>query len=273
MFCCKSHTRIAMTNLSVTSAVFVRLFFSDQNGALPPSNVFLCLTQAQTTSFLVSDVDPGIRGFLVAIAVDINGKPINFNFLVGEADIKLSSGHRASLKAEAIAAVAADPASVAGTTATLMFDGAAYNRLPRTVAIDRLRSAADANSTILVLTRISGNYSLTSGAVNPIGDVTGRLLNDTGMFAPFSFTHSGPQLVQSLSNTFPVTTPPYMTFIPAAQTGWLKLWGNSDIGLFGAVLNFNPTPAQSAHTGGHHLRHLTLSTTNSISMTMVAPAC
>lgn len=268
-----TNTRIALTNLSATSSVIVRLFFSDQSGHLPSSNVFLCLTPVQTTSFLASDVDPGIRGFIVAIAVDNTGRPINFNFLAGEADIKLNTGQRASLKAEAIAAVAASPASVVGATATLLFDGTAYNRLPRTVAIDRLRSAAAGNSTLLILTRITGNYSLTSGGINSIGDVTGRLIDEFGNSTPFTFTQSSPQLAQTLSNSFPVTTPPYTSIIPANSTGWLKLWGNSDIGLFGAVLNFNSSSDQFSHTGGHHLRHLTLSTTNSISLTMVAPTC
>ncbi len=268
-----TNTRISMTNLSLTSPVFLRLFFIDQNGVLPPSNTFLCLTTVQTVSILMSEVDPGIQGFLVAIAVDGSGKPINFNFLVGVADIKLSSGHQASPQAEAIAAVAADPAAVVGTTATLRFDGAAYNRLPRTIAIDRLWSPADGNSTLLILTRITGNYTLTTNGMDPIGDVTGRLIGDIGAASPFSFTHGRPQLAQILSDIFPITAPLYSAVIPSNRAGWLKLWGDTDIGLFGVALNHNSSVSPTAHTGGHNLRHLTFSTTNSIILTMAAPTC
>src|SRR5262245_7617043 len=74
-------TRISLTNHSTTSRIFVRLFFV--NGASGSAiNLFICLLANETMVFQASAVDPGVRGYIIALAVnDINGCPINFNFL------------------------------------------------------------------------------------------------------------------------------------------------------------------------------------------------
>lgn len=264
-------TRISITNSSTNATVVLRLFFVGGSGAV--TAYFICLTPNQTAAFLVSELDPGFTGFIVAVAIGlVSGEPINFNFLTGAADIKLASGHRASLKAEAIAAIANPPTSwVAGdNAATLNFDGVNYNRLPRALSVDTLRSAAGGNSTLLILIRITGAYTFPF-AVNAIGAVTGALLDDTAVSTGFSFTAATPQLVQTLSDSFPATMPGYTTLIPPGRTGWLKLWTNTDAGLFGAVINFNPSA--SAFSGGRNLRKLTLSTANSLTIPVTPPIC
>jgi hypothetical protein len=268
-------TRISITNSSTTAVVALQLFLVTGDGAV--LNGFICLTSNQTFAFKTSDWDPGFTGFIVVVAVGLTaGEPINFNFLTGRADIKLASGHRASLMAEAIAAIANPPTSwVAGNTAaTLNFDGVKYNRLPRALAVDKLKSVADGNSTLLILSRVTGVYTFPN-IVNPIGPITGILLDDAANAAGFSLTHAVPQLVQTLSNSFPATTPSYTTVIPSGRTGWVKLWTTADAGLFGAVINLNPSAATgaSAFSGGHNLRKLTLSTTNSITIPAIAPPC
>jgi hypothetical protein len=44
-------------------------------------------------------------------------------------------------------------------TATLRFDGVQYSRLPRALALDNLYSPLDGNDMLLIVNRISGNYS------------------------------------------------------------------------------------------------------------------
>src|SRR5207249_11887622 len=136
----------------------VHLFFVD-GSTCTPADAFICLTPNQTMSFLASDFDPGTTGYIVAVAVDERGCPLNFNFLIGDEFIKLSSGHQANLGAEAIAAIAGGlPVcdALAGT-ATLAFDGVSYNPLPRVLAVDNFPSQADGNQTQLIINRIGGN--------------------------------------------------------------------------------------------------------------------
>jgi hypothetical protein len=259
------NTQVTVVNHSIDSGVNLRFFFVGNDGSIVPTNP-LILAASQNITFLTSDVDPGFTGFIVVVAVNASGFPINFNFLSGQANIKLATGHAASLKAEAIAAISLPAFS--GATATLNFDGSAYNRMPRTLALENIKSAADGNNTLLILTRVTGNYA--GGPVDKIGAVSGALYDDATTAAPFTFDGSmqffGNQLAQTLSNTFPVTNPSFTNFIPAGRSGWLYLAANADIGLFGAVLNLNPNAGSQfmAFNGGHNLRALRLSTSNSI---------
>ena len=148
--------------------------------------------------------------------------------------------------------------------------------MPRTLAMDNIKSAADGNNTLLILTRVTGNYA--GGPIDKIGSVSGTLYDDAATTAPFTFDGSmqlfGDQLAQTLSNSFPVTTPSFTSLIPAGRSGWLYLAANADIGLFGAVLNLNPNAGSQvgAFNGGHNLRALRLSTSNSIIIPVVPAA-
>jgi hypothetical protein len=136
------NTRIFLTNQSETTTVTLHLFVvAGSDGSV--ADTFICLTGNQTTNFMISDVDPGVTGYLVVVAINsTTGVPINFNNLCGEADVKLNTGHRASFKAQAIAAINL-PAFGIGVPATLNFDGSAYNRMPRALAINKIRSRLD----------------------------------------------------------------------------------------------------------------------------------
>jgi hypothetical protein len=126
------NTRLNLTNTSETEDLSVHLFFVDGETCSVADN-YVCLTKSQTMSFLMSDIDPGVSGYVVAVAVNSRtGAPIFFNQLIGDAYIKLASGHTANLGAEAIAAQVADPASTnaSAMTATLNFDNVSYNALP-----------------------------------------------------------------------------------------------------------------------------------------------
>src|SRR5262245_27935891 len=126
------NTRINITNTNGLEAAFVHLFFVDGSGCAVADS-FTCLTANQTTSFLASDVDPGVSGYIVAVASDgFIGCPLSFNFLIGDEYVKLSTGHQANLGAEAFSALfngvlpGCDANSV---TALLNFSGVAggYN--------------------------------------------------------------------------------------------------------------------------------------------------
>lgn len=266
-------TRVSLTNSSATTPTIVHVsFVAGSNGAT--ADTFLCLAANQTRTFRASEFDPAVTGYIVAVAVDSNGCPAAHNHLLGDASVKLPTGHTATMNAIGVAAQFSG--TLAGctnssTTATLNFDGTSYNQLPRVLGVDRLRSPQDGNSTQLVVNRIGGDLG---SSLSAIGAAQGILYNQAGSSFPFSFNGSGPQFRSTLNDSFPVTTPVYSSALPAGKVGWMKLHTTADSAIVGAVVNFNansPT-ASTAFTGGHNLRALSLGTT-SLSMPVQVPGC
>jgi uncharacterized repeat protein (TIGR01451 family) len=263
------NTRISITNIDVARPAFIHLFFIDGSTCSVADN-YLCLTPNQTTSFLMSDLDPGVSGYLIAIAVDDKGCPTKFNNLIGEEYIKLSSGHQANLGAEAITAIDLPECSTASNTTTLQFNGTQYNYLGRVVAADSLPSVADGNSTLLILNKIGGDLT---GSASTLGSVFGLLFDDTESPYSFSINLGACQLRTSLSSNFPRTTPRFTEVVPAGRTGWVKLWASgqgTDGGLIGATITNNPNP--NGFNGGHNLHKVTLGTA-SLTIPVYPPSC
>src|SRR5436853_4046781 len=148
------NTRINITNTSTSSGAAVHLFFVDGTSCAIADS-FICLTATQTATFLASDVDPGVTGYVVAIASDGNGCPLAFNWLIGDEYVKFTSGHAANLGAEAFAALffgTLPGCDANSTTATVNFNGvvgAGYNLAPRVLADDHVPSRADGNDTLI----------------------------------------------------------------------------------------------------------------------------
>jgi uncharacterized repeat protein (TIGR01451 family) len=263
------NTRISITNIEVTRPAYLHLFFVDGSTCSVADN-FLCLTPNQTTSFLISDLDPGVSGYLIAVAVDTKGCPTKFNYLIGDEYVKLSSGHQANLGAEAIAAIDTPECSSASGTATIQFDGLQYNLLGRVVAADNLPSLADGNSTLLVLNRIGGNLA---GSATTIGSLFGLLFNDAENAFSFNLTLGACQLRSTLTGSFPRTSPRYTDIVPAGRSGWMKLWLNTtgnEGGLIGATINANSN--QNGYRGGHNLHKLTMGSAN-LTIPIFSPSC
>jgi len=282
----QNNTRISVTNTNQNQGVAVHLFFVD-GSSCSVADAFLCLTPNQTASFLMSDVDPGITGYIVAIAVDGppgtadgngTGCPISFNYLIGSAFVKMTMSPRreAELAAESCAAEFGSPVPGCNPNSSIVainFNGqpGGYNRLPRVLAASGIPSRADGNSTLLVLNRIGGN--LGTGAAT-LGTLFGILYDDAENSASFQITGSC-QLRNELSNNFPRTTPRFENFIPAGRSGWLKLWSTNDIGILGATLNQNrnANTLSNAFDGGHNLHKLTLAGSVTLTIPLFPPSC
>jgi hypothetical protein len=266
------NSEFTITNTNSNASVTVHFMFVAWDCSV--ADALLCLAPNQTTTFLASEVDPGVTGYIVAFAEDSeDGCPISFNHLIGSESIKLASGHTASLGAVAVSALYQGklPGCNQQTPlATLHFDGVRYNQLPRVLAVDRLRSPADDNAALLIVNSINGN--LATGA-QPIRNLDGELFNDAGMSYAFTRT-CGCGLSAPLNNTFPATQPLFAEVIPAGRTGWLKLKARQELAISGAILNFNakPTERNTAFTGGHNLQHLEL-VTASVLVPVFSPYC
>ncbi len=267
------NTRINITNVNQQRAATVHLFFVD-GATCSVADANVCLTANQTTSFLASDFDPGVTGYLVAVAIDrVTGCPVNFNYLIGDAHTKFATGHAGGLTAEAFSALAGanfvcTPQSV---TATLRFDGIQYNRAPRALALSSLGSRSNGNDTLIVLNRVGGN--LGTGAAS-LGAVFGNLYDDTENVFSFSVT-GGCQLRGSLTNNFPRTTPRFEQAVPAGRTGWMKFWPDNDVGMLGAQFNVNTNSATAGGAFNHafNLHKLTLTGAPSYVIPVFPPNC
>ncbi len=266
------NTRINITNTHMALPAYVHLFFIAENCGVADS--YICLTANQTSSFLANDLDPGTTGYIVAVATNNIGCPVNFNYLIGDEYVKFSTGHAANLAAQAFSALPGGLPPCDGNTVitSLNFDGVSYNRAAATLALDNIGSRADGNDTLLILNRVGGNLGL---GTSTLGTLFGLLYNDAENAVSFSVNGSC-QLRNSLSNNFPRTTPRFDSFIPAGRTGWLKIYEQTGaVGITGAAINFNPNASASAgaFSQGHNLHVLTLNSSASYILPIFPPNC
>ena len=267
------NTQIRLTNTHETQDVTVRLYFVDAQTASVLS-LFVCLPPTQSFNFLMSETDPGVTGYIIAVAVNkATGCPTNFNYLAGSAAIKLSAGYVANLGAVAVAALATNPTTCASGTAsaTLNFDGTNYSRLPRLLVVDNLGSIRDGNTTRVVLTRVGGSLM---GSAGGLGMISGKVYNGNRAAQDFSFSSTSPQAVSTLSASFPRLNTRLDNFITAGQSGWMKLWTDGSWGIIGSVLN---VPANlrspSGFVGGFNLQQGALANAVSLQIPISVPTC
>lgn len=258
------NTRLSITNTEPDRAIFVHLFFISDACSIADS--FVCLTAGQTGSFLASDFDPGTTGYLIAVATDSAGCPANFNFLIGDEFVKFQTGHSANLGAEAFAVLPGWQACQSGAnSATINFDGVSYSMAARVVAVDSIPSRADGNDTRLILNRLGGDLRVSAGL---IGSLSGTIYDDLENANSYTANAACQLLTAAGGNRFD-------TIVPAGRTGWQKIYGQLDIGLFGAVINFNPNTRAviKAFNQGRNLRKLSLTNSASITIPVSPPVC
>lgn len=270
----QENTRINLTNISAAEPVTVHLYFVDGSSCAVADSI-ICLSPNQTAAILASDVDPGVTGYIIAVAVDSEtGLPRAFNCLIGDEYVKFTSGQAANLGAEAIPALMINPAGVNANvdTVTLNFDGMSYATLPRVLALDSIPSPSDNNATLLIVNRIGGD--LRSNA-SSIGTMFGLLYDE--LEHPFSFQFSGGCQFRGVfgASGFPRTTPRMTQIVPPGSSGWVRFRAIEDVALMGAAINFNQSaPAnQSAFNQGHNLHHLTLTGAASLRVPVFTPGC
>ena len=262
-----ANTRLNFTNTDTTRLAYVHVFFVS-NRDCTVADMTLCLTPNQTASFLASEFDPGTTGYVIAVAVNESGCPINFNQLMGSEYVKLVSGHTANLQAQAITAL---PTGVftynaADTTTTLKFDGVQYSLLPHTLAVNNLLSPLDGNDTLLVLDRIGGDLS--DGLAARLSNLTGLLYNDREIGYSFVQSASQCQVISRLNTGFPRTSPPLTQIIPKGRTGWIRFNQSDNSAMIGAMINLNP----QGFNQGHYL-HVLRYTSTTLTIPIYPPVC
>lgn len=253
-------TQINITNTNGNAAVTVHLFFLDGR-TCTPADFFITLTPNQTTYLLASEVDPGIEGYIIAVASSgvFGGLPIQFNFLIGDAYIREADGRQANLAAVAVAKRAPGPVLDNGDgTANLVFDAGggtnSYDRLPRVVAVSSFNSQTTDSTKLAIYTPVA---NLLTGST----------------FSPNIFTLVFDDAEHALSTSFRVDCYDQVPLsslrvagtlngvVPQGRTGWIRMYETSGRPLLGAVLNKGPK-----FNGGHNLHHLTLTPSYTITV-------
>lgn len=284
------NTRFNITNVHPSLDIVIHVFFVDSN-TCSIADAFLCLTGNQTTTFLASDLDPNITGYLVAVAVDTQGRPVSFNYLAGDELVVTSTGHRFGLAAMAAArrdGNFASPINADGTSSTMFFDGIQYDQLPYTMVLDSFPSQVGAVGAPLADTRI---YVYT-----PMPDlITGSVFSGTLFFlmhddAEHTFSGQLPLNCYLASDkqriTSVRTSPPINTIVPTGRTGWAAFFANGSQSIAcdtaGSRITLSNVPLMGAtttkvgtYTGGHNLRYATTFNAPgySISIPVIPPSC
>ena len=159
----REDTQLSLTNTNPAASTFVKLFLVN-SATCEASSFTLCLAAQQTVGFAMSDLDPGVRGYIMAVATDAAGRPADFNWLIGQAVLKQPLGGRivpALLKAYTVAKRKEGVVTADGNNqAELIFDNTNYDRLPSQLAFDGIPTQLNGlNTTQLSFFRPLANFA------------------------------------------------------------------------------------------------------------------
>lgn len=257
------NSTVSITNTNSNRSVVVHFFFVSSLCSV--ADFKARLTQNQTYAFEVSDVDPDISGYIIAVAENNEGVPISHNALIGDIYIR-DDAKSVNLNAVSFAAdwgaigTPIPSASGASHTIAIEFSGApgGYNKLPAAVALSNIPSRATGDRTLLVLNSIGGDYATSAG--DGTRAIFGILYDDAERSASFSLSFNC-QYARMIEDSAPRTVPRFSTFVPAGRTGWMRLYSQDGTkGLMGAMMVWNIAPG-GARQGAHNLHHLTVTST------------
>jgi len=252
----REDTQINITNTNVEADVDVHLYLVD-GSTCAVSDSRVTLSPNQTSSFLASDLDPGIVGYIVAIA-NYEGVPTWFNYLIGDAYYHELDGQVGMLPAMAISRVSHDDVRVKpNETADLVFDGNEYERLPRVVALSSYLSQVTHNTTLALFVP---TQNLIFGG-NSASTIVALLYDDTERVRSASFIARCYRRVPLLDLRVPEGL---NNFVKAGHTGWIKVMTAAEQPLLGAAFTRGPQ-----FNGALNLRHLSLLNTFTITVPVI----
>ncbi len=263
-----NNTTISITNTSPTTSGRVRLFFIDAADCSSFEQA-VCLSAQQTTSFKMSDFDPGTTGYCVAVACDAAGNPTQFNWLIGNAQLRQTSLfngqlYDASLSAIAIAKRESGALPANNNVAEMAFNDTMYDSLPAQLAADNVPSqgtnAGNGNATVLSLFRPVANLAggVTSASVTfTVNNSTGQATTTTQSIGCYSDVR-----LTSLR-----LNPTLATILSVGKTGWVRISATDSGPLLGAQFN------TGQYTSGASMRAVTYAADYRISIPIKAPGC
>lgn len=229
------NTQIYLTNTHPTQRVRLRVFFSGLAGTPEVKESIITLPALQTMTLQADALMPEQRGWAMVVAIDNRALPIQFNHLIGSAQVNDVSGQRASFNAVAVARNKAEavPRNSDLATADVIFDDVNYDRLPATTALAFVPSQID-NTTLLGISRPAASL-----LEPPNTRTTATVMLYDELVAAFSASLSRTET--KLNQIRPsVLAPPITNTILPGQHGWLKVLSSTPV--FAWSLNMNLTP-------------------------------
>ena len=259
-----SDTRLTISHTGGGTALnYVHLFMID-GATCQASDFYLCLTPNASFSFRTSDYDPGVTGYVLAVAVNAQGIPIRNNAFLGNAFVNTPE-FADTYGAEAFAANSEAVALVANDTAQLFFDSIGYDGIPNQFAVE-VQSPLDAPNQQLVLASLNGN--LTTSQLSGAAQVgTGLVINGnetpTGSF--INWLTGGCQVIAQVTATTPRVPSGMSKVIPKGQSGTILFNVGGAVGLV-------MTPRTTMWSGIRTL-HKTRTAVRTITIPVFAPTC
>ena len=256
-------TRVTISNTGLDQTN-VHLFFID-GANCNQADQFVCLTPNASLSINTSEYDPETTGWLLAVAVDAAGKPVQNNSLIGNAFVN-DSTYMDNYGAESFWAHSSLLSAMDGSsmTATLFFDGSSYDAVPNQL-VTEIQSPLSVTGQKIVTVGMSGD--LTLGTLTGAGQVgIGVAYNGDERAASFSGLLTGKcQASNVLTNTIPRVPGTLGGLIPKGQVGTIKLNIGAGVGLI-------MTPKTNKWSGirGFHKTGLT---STSITIPVFVPVC
>jgi hypothetical protein len=237
-------TQVNMTNTNQTLDISIHLFLVD-GSSCSVADFFINLTPNQTASFLMSDLDPGVTGYIVGVATD--GGPTQFNWLIGSESIRETDGRLATLQAIGVAKVSPGGVASGGEgTAILSFNGTEYERLPSSVGLDSFNSQVTDSTQVNLFVPAS---NLLSGIPDSTTRVFALLYDDVehvfstsiSVACYTTFNVSSLRITGGINN-----------IVPAGRTGWIRFEASGR-----PILGYAHTRGP-VFNGGHNLHVLKL---------------
>lgn len=263
-------TRLSIANTNPIESVYIRMFLVD-SATCQVTNMSFCLAPQQSFSLQMSDLDPGVKGYVMAVAVNANGEPAQFNWLVGNAIVKqpasnIGRPYASVLSAYAVARRKNDAIINNNGLAEMIFNDDQYDRLPGEIAFDSVPSQANTvNSTILSLYR-------------PLTDMTGGAssigvqLTGWGMDSQNQVVSSTGSLSLTCYRDFSLASLrlspiPIGQFLPSGTTAWFIATSNDLLPLMGVQLN------SGDYNSGSNARSLNFSAEYRIKIPVLPVTC
>ncbi len=236
----REDTQINLTNSSPVSAAYVRIFLVNGSSCSPLS-LDVSLNPQQAISFLASDVDPGVKGYVVAVAINQQGQPVQLNSLIGNAIVRQPATNLGGTFTTLISAMGfarrlgTDVPNVNGL-AELIFDDVNYDRLPSQVSFDSVSSQASAiNLTSLSVFRpirdLRGGSSVVPMQVTAWGQGTGSTTPTSGG------TISNACYTDVAVGSLRLTPISVAQLLPAGTAGWVSVTPTDSLPVLGVYLN------------------------------------
>jgi len=266
------NTQIYLTNTHATQKIRLRIFASGLSDQAQVKESILTLAALQTVTLQADDLMPNQRGWLMVMAIDGRALPIQFNYLIGSAQVNDAGGQKASFNALAVAKNNSDPVERNDDveSADLLFDDANYDRLPATTGMPFVWSQVD-NSTSLGFSRPAVSLLDTP---NTRGAATAMLYDE--LLAAFSanVARTETKLNQIKSS---ILAPAITNTLKTGQHGWLKLLSGTPV--LSWSLNLATTPFSTANattwkggfSGDGNLHILTTADTHTLKVPATNP--